>query len=155
MHSIILIYEGDYEEPWTRFDIPRIIDSVTGWIDEDGKPVIFIKSDEVDVYDLSAGAAPQHSKVEGTGVYGEDAAVLGYTNRIVSIGNTSLITGHNSQLYIRKDGRWTWFNREKLPLPDDDFDHLVFGAVAGLSLDDVCMTVTCIPKQSGRKLTEE
>ncbi len=31
----------------------------------------------------------------------------------------------------------------------------MFGAVAGLSLDDVYMTVTCIPKQSGRKLTEE
>lgn len=104
MHSIILIYEGDYEEPWTRFDIPRIIDSVTGWIDEDG---IFVVSDEGDVYDLSAGTAPQHGKVEGTGVYSEDAAGLGYTNRIVSINDTLLITRHNSQLYIRNDGRWT------------------------------------------------
>lgn len=104
MHSIILIYEGDYEEPWTRFDIPRIIDSVTGWIDEDG---IFVVSDEGDVYDLSAGTAPQRGKVEGTGVYSEDAAGLGYTNRIVSINDTLLITRHNSQLYIRNDGRWT------------------------------------------------
>ncbi|WP_296076501.1 hypothetical protein [uncultured Agrobacterium sp.] len=40
-------------------------------------------------------------------------------------------------------------------MPDDEFDHPVFGAVAGLSLNDIYMTVTYIPKQSGRKLTEE
>ncbi|WP_202033724.1 hypothetical protein [Agrobacterium larrymoorei] len=155
MYSIILVYEGEFEEPWTRFDIPRIIDSVTGWIDKEGKPVVFVKGDEGDVYDLSAGTAPQHSKIEGTGVYSEDAAGLGYTNRIFSIGGTLLVTGHNSQLYIREDDQWNWFNREKLPLPQEEFDHLVFGAVAGLSLDNLYMTVTCIPKPAGRKLTEE
>ncbi|WP_296106176.1 hypothetical protein [uncultured Agrobacterium sp.] len=66
-----------------------------------------------------------------------------------------LVTGHNSQPYIREDDQWNWFNRENLPLPDDEFDHLVFGTVAGPYRDDDYMTVTCVPKPLGRKLTEE
>ena len=155
MYSIILVYEGDYDQPWTRFDIPRIIDSVTGWIGEDGKPVVFAKSDEGDVYDLSAGTEPRHSKIIGSGVYREDAEGLGYTNRLVAIGDTLLVTGHNSQLYILEGEQWTWFNRDRLPMPSEEFDHLVFGALTGPSLDNLYMTVTCIPKASGRKLTEE
>ncbi|WP_165457011.1 hypothetical protein [Agrobacterium cavarae] len=155
MYSIILVYEGDYEEPWTGFGIPRIIDSVTGWIGKDGKPVVFAKSDEGDVYHLSAGTEPKHSKIIGSGVYIEDTEGLGYTSRIVAIGDTLLVTGHNSQLYIREGEQWTWFNRDKLPMPSEEFDHLVFGAIAGSSLDDLYMTVTCMPKASGRNLTEE
>lgn len=155
MYSIVLVYEEGFDQPWTRFDIPRIVDSVTGWIDNDGKPVVFAKSDEGDVYDLSAGTEPRHSKIVGSGVYSEDAAGFGYTNRIVAIGDTLLVTGHNSQLYIRERDQWTWFNRDKLPMPSEDFDHLVFGALAGASFDDLYMAVTCIPKASGRKLTEE
>jgi len=81
MYSIILVYEGDFEQPWTRFDISRIIGSVTGWIDENGKPVVFVKDDEGDVYDLFAGTAPQHGKIAGAGVYSEDADGLGQPDR--------------------------------------------------------------------------
>ena len=44
MYSIILVYEGEFEQPWTRFDVPRIIDSVTGWIGEGGRPVLFARA---------------------------------------------------------------------------------------------------------------
>ncbi len=155
LYSIVLVFEGEFEQPWTRFDIPRIVDSVTGWIGVDGRPVLVAKSDEGDIYDLSAGTSPEHSKIAGSGVYSEDAEGLGYTNRIAAVDGTLFVTGHNSQLYRRNGREWVWFDREKLPKPTSEFDHLVFGAIAGPSVDDLYMTVTCMPKPSGRKLTEE
>lgn len=61
-----------------------------GLVRADGKPVVYVKSDEGDVYSLSAGEEPRHEKIEGSGVYSEDAAGLGYTNRIVTINKTLL-----------------------------------------------------------------
>ncbi|PYG52827.1 hypothetical protein [Rhizobium sp. UGM030330-04] len=92
MHSFILVFEGDFEQPWTRFDVPRIIDSTAGWLGADGKPVVYVKSDEGDVYSLSAGEEPRHEKIEGSGVYSEGAEGLGYTNRIVAINETLFVT---------------------------------------------------------------
>lgn len=37
--SHILIYEGKLDQPWSRFDVPRKIDGLTGEISQAGRPV--------------------------------------------------------------------------------------------------------------------
>ncbi|MCZ7933173.1 hypothetical protein O9X90_12705 [Agrobacterium leguminum] len=155
MYSFILVFEGDFEQPWTRFDIPRIIDSATGWLGADGKPVVYVKSDEGDVYSLSAGEEPRHEKIEGSGVYSEDAAGLGYTNRVVTINKTLFVTGYHSQLYRRTGSAWGWFHKEELPRPEAGYEYLIFGDLAGSSENDLYMSVTYSPASTTRKLTEE
>jgi hypothetical protein len=155
MYSFILVFEGDFEQPWTRVGIPRIVDSTTGWLGADGKPVVYVKSDEGDVYSLSAGEEPRHEKIEGSGVYSEDAEGLGYTNRIVAINETLFVTGYHSQLYRRTGSAWEWFHREKLPRPEAGYEYLIFGDLAGSSQNDIYMNVTYSPASTTRKLTEE
>jgi hypothetical protein len=155
MYSYVLIYEGRFPQPWSRFDIPRIIDSIAGWRGGDGKPVFSVKSDEGDVYTLAAGREPEHEKIVGAGVYSEDATELGYTNRIMTLGDSLFVTGYHSQLYRKTKSDWAWFHREKLPQPSATYDYMVFGALAGKIESDMYLAVTLSPTSTNRKLTEE
>jgi hypothetical protein len=65
MYSYILVYEGQLEQPWSRSDVPRKVDGLTGKIGADGRPVIYALSDEGDVYTLPMGQDSSHRKIEG------------------------------------------------------------------------------------------
>ncbi|ANL69596.1 hypothetical protein AMC82_PD00637 (plasmid) [Rhizobium phaseoli] len=155
MDSYILVYEGRMEQPWSRSDVPRKIDGLTGKIGEDGRPIIYALSDEGDVYTLPMGQSSSHRKIEGAGVYSDDATDLGYVNSIVLIGDALFVTGYHSQLYRLTDSDTGWFNKEKLPQAPATYDYLVFGDLSGSTEGDLYMNVTYSPASTNRELTEE
>lgn len=155
MHSYILVYEGRMEQPWSRSDVPRKIDGLVGRMGKDGRPVIYALSDEGDVYTLPMGQNSTHRKIQGAGVYSDDATDLGYVNSIALIGDALFVTGYHSQLYRLTDIDIDWFHKEKLPQAPETYDYLVFGDLNGISETSLYMTVTYSPTSTKRQLTEE
>lgn len=155
MYSYILTYEGKLEQPWSRSDVPRKIDGLTCGMGEDGRPVIHALSDEGDLYTLHMGRDSTYTKIEGAGVYSEDATDLGYVNAIAQVGSALFVTGYHSQLYRLTDGNIEWFHRDKLPETPATYDYLIFGRLTGLSEADIYMSVTYSPTSTNRPLTEE
>lgn len=156
MYSYVLVYEGQFEQPWTRFDMPRNITSLTARRAADGRPVVHALSDEGEVYTLPVDdQKPSKLKIGGAGVYSDDATELGYVNAITRIGDAFFVTGHHSQLYrIAEDG-WDWFHKDKLPQAPETYDYLVFGDLVGGAEDDIYMDVILSPTSTNRPLTEE
>ncbi|TAU60717.1 hypothetical protein ELI13_35060 [Rhizobium ruizarguesonis] len=150
-----LVYEGQLEQPWSRSDVPRKIDSLAGRMGEDGRPVIYALSDEGDVYTLPAGKASSHRKIAGAGVYSDDATDLGYVNSTALIGDALFVTGYHSQLYRLTNSGLGWFHKEKLPQAPETYDYLVFGDLNGPTDGDLYMNVTYSPTSTTRELTEE
>ncbi|MDC7746540.1 hypothetical protein [Rhizobium binxianense] len=155
MYSYVLGHEGGLEQPWSRSDIPRKIDGLTGKMGEDGRPIIYALSDEGDVYKLPMGQSSSHRKIEGAGVYSDDATDLGYVNSIALIGNALFVTGYHSQLYRLTESGINWFHKEKLPQAPETYDYLLFGDLDGSTESDLYMTVTYSPTSTNRELTEE
>ncbi|NKN37394.1 hypothetical protein HFC70_13635 [Agrobacterium sp. a22-2] len=96
MYSYILVSEGELEQPWSRSDVPCKIDGLTGRIGPNGRPIIYALSDEGDVYTLPMGDPSSYRKIEGAGVYSDDATDLGYVNSIVLIGDALFVSGYHS-----------------------------------------------------------
>jgi hypothetical protein len=115
MYSYILVYEGQFEQPWARSDVPRKINGLTGRLEANGRPTFYALSDEGDVYTLPMGENSSYRKIEGAGVYSDDATILGYANDIKLIDNALLVTGYKSQFYRLTDTDISWFQKEKLP----------------------------------------
>jgi hypothetical protein len=155
MYSYILVYEGRYPQPWSRYDVQRILDSMTGRFDDAGLPIFYAKSDEGDVYTITPGQGTSHEKIPGAGVYSDDATINAYTNQIVLVGGKLLVTGHKSQLYERVEGDWEWFNKLKLPQLPESYEYLIFGDIDGTSVDDLYLLVSMSPTNANRELTEE
>ncbi|PDT80130.1 hypothetical protein [Sinorhizobium sp. BJ1] len=155
MYSYILVYEGQLEQPWSRSDVPRKIDGLTGKIGADGRPVIYALSDEGDVYTLPMGQDSSHRKIEGAGVYSDDATRLGYVNSVALIGDALFVTGYHSQLYRLTEVGTDWFHKHKLPQAPETYDYLIFGDLSGTSQTDLYMNVTYSPTSTSRELTEE
>ncbi|MGR9160063.1 hypothetical protein [Rhizobium leguminosarum] len=155
MYSYVLVHEGGLEQPWSRSDIPRKIDGLTGKMGEDGRPIIYAVSDEGDIYTLPMGQNSSHRKIEGAGVYSDDATDLGYVNSIALIGNALFVTGYHSQLYRLTESGINWFHKEKLPQAPETYDYLLFGDLDGWTESDLYMNVTYSPTSTNRELTEE
>lgn len=156
IYSYILVYEGQYEQPWNRFDVPRNVNRVTGRFDHKGKPIFYALSDEGDLYTLPSGdVRPFKNKIEGAGVYSEDATGLGYVNSMTLIERTFFITGSHSQLYRVTDTEIGWFHKDKLPQAPETYDYLSFGKIAGTAENDIYMAVSYYPTSTNRPLTDE
>ncbi|WP_210191809.1 hypothetical protein [Rhizobium sp. R635] len=155
MHSYILVYEGRFNQPWSRSDVPRKIDSLAGRIGEDGRPIIYALSDEGDVYTLPMGKDSSHRKIVGAGVYSDDSADLGYVNSMALTGEALFVTGYHSQLYRLTDSDVGWFHKEKLPQVPETYDYLVFGDLNGPTEGNLYMNVTYSPVNTRRALTQE
>ncbi|WP_246008612.1 hypothetical protein [Afifella aestuarii] len=156
MYSYILIHEGHLEQPWSRFDVPRNITGLTGQVAPDGRPIFYALSDEGEVYTLPAGDdEPGKLKIEGAGVWSDDATDLGYVNSIALIGGALLVTGYHSQLYRVSETGWDWFHEDTLPRAPETYDYLIFGDLDGPAEDDLYMSVTYSPTSTNRELTEE
>jgi hypothetical protein len=155
MYSYILVHEGRLEQPWSRSDVPRKIDGLAGKIGVDGRPVIYALSDEGDVYTLPMGQNSSHRKIDGAGVYSDDATGLGYVNSITLIDEALFVTGYHSQLYRLSDTGMGWFHKEKLPQAPETYDYLIFGDLNGPSESDLYMNVTYSPASTNRELTED
>lgn len=155
MYSYILVYEGRLEQPWSRSDVPRKIDALTGTMSASGRAVIHALSDEGDVYTLPMGESSSHRKIEGAGVYSDDATDLGYVNSIARIDDVLLVTGYHSQLYRVSDADIDWFHRDKLPQAPETYDYLSFGALDGSSESNLYMSVSYYPTSTNRELTED
>ncbi len=77
MYAYVLVYEGQFEQPWTRFDMPRNITGLTAQRGADGRPLVHALSDEGEVYTLPVDdQKPSKLKIGGAGVYSEDATDL-------------------------------------------------------------------------------
>ena len=156
IYSYILTYEGPHEQPWSRFDVPRNVNRVTGRFGQDGLPLFYALSDEGDLYTLPAGnVAPFKIKIEGAGVYSEDATGLGYVNSMALIGEALFVTGSHSQLYQVTGAAARWFQKGNLPQTPDTYDYLSFGKIAGTVEKDIYMAVSYHPTSTNRPLTEE
>ncbi|MGV1755265.1 hypothetical protein [Agrobacterium sp. CG674] len=154
-HSYILTYEGNLKQPWSRADVPRKIDGLTGKLDSEGRPVIYAVSDEGDVYTIWPGKASQHMKIIGAGVYSEGATGLGYINSATLVDDMILVAGYHSQLYRIAGEKTEWFHKEKLPSAPQGFEYLAFGTVRGTTDTDTYMSVVYFPENSARGLTDE
>ncbi|MBB5864453.1 hypothetical protein [Xanthomonas sp. 3058] len=155
MHSHIITYERRLEQPWTRSDVPCKIDGLTGRMGEDGRPIIHALSDEGDLYTLQMGTAPTHQKIEGAGVYSDDATDLGYVNSIAQVGSALFVTGYHSQLYRLTETSVDWFHKDRLPKTPASYDSLIFGDLSATSETDIYMSVIYSPTSTNRALTEE
>ncbi|MBB4217795.1 hypothetical protein FHT79_005013 [Rhizobium sp. BK212] len=155
MYSYVLVHEGGLEQPWSRSDVPRKIDGLTGKMGADERPIIYALSDEGDVYTLPMGEDSSHRKIAGAGVYSEDATDLGYVNSIALVGDVLLVTGYHSQLYCLTESGINWFHKEKLPQAPETYDYLVFGDLNGSTESDLYMSVIYSPISTRRALTEE
>ncbi|MBY5795551.1 hypothetical protein [Rhizobium leguminosarum] len=101
------------------------------------------------------GQNSSHRKIEGAGVYSDDATDLGYVNSIALIGNALFVTGYHSQLYRLTESGINWFHKEKLPQAPETYDYLLFGDLDGSTESDLYMNVTYSPTSTNRELTEE
>jgi hypothetical protein len=155
MYSCILVYEGRLEQPWSRSDVPRKIEALTGTLSAGGRAVIHALSDEGDVYTLPMGESSSHRKIEGAGVYSDDATELGYVNSMARIDDVLLVSGYHSQLYRVAGADIDWFHRDKLPQAPETYDYLSFGALGGFSERDLYMSVSYYPTSTNRELTED
>eukprot|EP00913_Durusdinium_trenchii_P010529 g9873.t1 len=108
-----------------------------------------------DVYALPMGDESSHLKIQGAGVYSDDAAGLGYVNAIAWVDDALFVTGYHSQLYRLTADHANWFNKDKLPVAPETYDYLVFGDIGGTSASDLYMTVTYSPTSTSRELTDE
>lgn len=155
MYSYILTYERELKQPWNRSDVPRKIEGLTGKIGEDGRPTIQALSDEGDLYTLHMGRESTYTKIEGAGVYSEDATDLGYVNAITGVGSALFVTGYHSQLYRLTDTSTDWFHKDKIPGTPETYDYLIFGTLAGTAESNMYLSVTYSPTSTNRELTEE
>lgn len=155
MYSYILTYERQLEQPWNRSDVPRKINGLTGRMGEDGRPIISALSDEGDLYTLPMGWDSSYRKVDGAGVYSDDATGLGYVNSMTLIDQAFFVTGFHSQLYRITDTAIDWFYKDKLPQAPETYDYLSFSKIAGTAENDIYMTVSYYPTSTNRPLTEE
>lgn len=155
LYSYILTYESQLEQPWSRSDVPRKIDGLAGQIGKDGRPIIYALSDEGDLYTLPMGHDSSYRKIEGAGVYSEDATGLGYVNSMTLIGQTLFVTGYHSQLYRINEAGSEWFVRDQLPQPPETYDYLAFGKIAGTGENDLYLAVSYHPTSTNRPLTEQ
>jgi hypothetical protein len=101
------------------------------------------------------GTGSKHRKIEGAGVYSDDATNLRYVNSIAAVGDALFVGGYYSQLYRVTDQSIDWFRQETLPQAPDTFDYLVFGDIDGSSEKDLYMAVTLSPTSTSREMSEE
>jgi hypothetical protein len=130
--SVILSYNARHEMAWGYADLPRTIKSVTALPDGDrGRPIFFALSNEGDVYSLT-GDIPDE-RIEGAGVWSDDAEGWGSTVHIAECDGRLYACGYGSQVYERVAmGDWSRIcDRDRPGVADSAFYGLACRAGRG------------------------
>jgi hypothetical protein len=105
--SIILEYDGNFTQPWSRVEVRRNVADVTAKPDPElgSRPYIAI-SDEGDVFSIT-GDGILTEKIRGAGVYSADADGSGGISGISFADGKLYAFGLGGQLYVQ-DAQGTW-----------------------------------------------
>lgn len=107
-YTILLSYDGRFPQPWARVDIPRRIVGIEAVGDGTLGAIYCALSDEGDVYTIS-GSRVETTKIDGAGIYSDDAVGYGPLNGLTSDGEALWAYGLGGQLYRNTD-RWQRVN---------------------------------------------
>lgn len=130
--SIILLYEGSFDQPWGRVDVAREIVGLTvdpSGLTSEGHAAYVALSSNGDIYFL--GDEVEQEKIEGAGYAVQDDSGRGAMTGLGWRGSSLLAYGENGQLYRRTDGQW----RDESPAVDspDGFGRITWSDTAQLA----------------------
>ena len=132
--SIVLLYDAlTPKQPWSRYDVPRLISDVEFITNVDNTETFIDLSDEGDIYRFEGDKAA-HSKIEGAGLYSEDSKGYGAMNEILNLEGALLAVGLAQQLYMKEMDSWEKIE-DPIFQPEGDVENIHFNAIGGRSKD--------------------
>lgn len=126
--SVILEYDGRFDQPWTRVEADGAVLALAyGTVSGTADPVAFALTEDGEVFTLIPGQVSS-DKIVGAGLNTTDADGRGAVYDIAHFGASTFVVGAGRQLYERPDGAgWITHSADNTPQPGylpEDFGHL-------------------------------
>ncbi|MFS4439635.1 hypothetical protein ACMA5I_15615 [Paracoccaceae bacterium GXU_MW_L88] len=111
--SIILSYDGRFDQPWSRTNAPRKIVAIEVLKESSGTVSYAAISDEGDIYVID-DTEVRYEKIAGAGLYSEDSVGYGPISGAAGEGNHMWVFGFGGQFYRLNSGGW-----QKIDIEDE------------------------------------